>query len=254
MSKNECEEMNVKLVICYDGTCYLGWQKTKMGSSIEGTLQKALQTILQEEITLQAASRTDARVHAKKQTVQFYTKKSFSLSDLAYRLNQILPKEIAVLEAMERDQTFHPTLECKRKVYHYAVCFGKVQMPHNRHYSWHFPYVLDIQLMQRAAELFIGSHDFSTFCNNKKNASYKDRLCHIFRVDIVSLPQDRLQIEIEGDRFLYKMARNIAGTLVYVGCGKIDLEEVTEVMKSGLRARAGMTAPAHGLTLFDQIF
>lgn len=247
--------MNIKLVIAYDGTDFLGWQKTDAGKSIEETLQKAIQTILQEKVCLQAASRTDAGVHARGQVVNFVSgKKELNLSKFHYSLNSLLPKTVSVLKVEEEKDHFHPTLDSKAKVYHYELCLGNIQLPHHRLYSWHIPYTIDLGLMKQSAEIFIGEKDFSAFCNVKKNEPYKDKVRFLKRIAFVNMPRERLRIEIEGAQFLYKMVRNIVGTIVYVGLKKIRVEDLPEILMSGDRTQAGVTAPAHGLTLFEVVY
>jgi tRNA pseudouridine38-40 synthase len=242
---------NIKLTIAYDGTDFFGWQKTCMGPSIEESLQKALEQILQEETALQAASRTDAGVHADGQVVNFLTAKpQLDLGKLTHSLNCLLPKSIAVLEALPAPPAFHPTLNCTGKEYHYQVCLGKAQLPRHRLYSWHCPFPLDLLLMQRAAKLFVGKHDFEGFCNQKNQTHYQDYVREVQRVELIQLPENRLRFEVEGNHFLYKMVRNIVGTLIYVGCGKLSIESIGEVLEGGNRTEAGVTAPAHGLSLF----
>jgi len=247
-------KLNVKMIIAYDGTCYLGWQKTRMGMSIEEVLQECLEKILQEKISLQAASRTDAGVHAEGQVVNFFTTKKISNERLKLSLNSLLPKDIAILHVENASADFHPTLDCIGKEYHYHLCFGSVQYPRHRFYSWHFPQELNADNMRQAAASLIGEHDFSAFCNFKKNAAYSNYIRQIQDIEILELPQKRLCIKIRGNHFLYKMARNIAGTLVYVGCGKLSLEDLPEILGSKKRTLAGMTAPAHGLALHKVLF
>src|SRR5580700_7699841 len=143
---------NIKLVIAYTGSSFFGWQKTKMGPSVEGILEKALLQILQHEVKIQAASRTDAGVHAEGQAAHFMTSKPCCLSSLQYALNAILPKEIAVISVEKMPQDFHPTLSCLQKEYAYQLCYGRVQMPFFRQTSWHFPYCIHMELMQQAAK------------------------------------------------------------------------------------------------------
>lgn len=241
---------NIKLTVAYDGTAYLGWQKTAMGASIEAALQSVLERILQEEVVLQAASRTDAGVHATGQIVNFYTtKQPLSLDKLKIGLNCLLPKDIAVLDAVLMPIEFHPTLDCTSKEYHYDLCYGAAQLPQYRLYSWHYPHALDIAAMESAASLLCGEHDFESFCNFKKNHTYSDYIRKIHAIDITSLPGQRLKIAIHGNNFLYKMARNLVGTLAYVGRGKIELSEITLILAGKSRPLAGMTAPALGLSL-----
>jgi len=149
---------------------------------------------------------------------------------------------------------FHPTLSCRKKEYAYSLCYGTVQMPFFRHTSWHFPYLLDLENMQRAASHLIGTHDFSSFCNER---SLWDRspFCTLEKIEIRNCPEkERLCMVVTGDHFLFRMVRNIAGTLAYVGCGKIDSDQIPTILASRDRTQAGMTAPAHGLTLKHVVY
>jgi tRNA pseudouridine38-40 synthase len=242
---------NIKLTVAYDGGAYLGWQKTPMGPSIEETLQTVLEQILQHPTPLQAASRTDAGVHALGQVVNFLSsKESIDLHRLQISLNSLLPKDIAVLDIEKVPPAFHPTLDCSGKEYHYNVCFGTAQLPHHRFYSWHYPYSLNLSSMQEAASFLIGTHDFSTFCNVKKNEKYDNHVREVKRLDITQTEEKRLRFQIEGNHFLYKMVRNLVGTLVYVGRGKLPIHSISSLLNSHDRKEAGVTAPAHGLFLF----
>lgn len=242
--------INIRLKVAYDGTQYLGWQKTQMGPSVEEALERTLSQILQEDIVLQAASRTDAGVHAKGQIVNFISKKeTLPLQRLLISLNCLLPKDIAILNIEQADDSFHPTLDCRNKEYHYSVCYGTAQLPHHRFYSWHYPHPLNLLAMQQAAEQIVGQRDFSAFCNFKKNSAYDHYVRHVQEINIAELPNSQLQFQIRGNNFLYKMVRNIVGTLVYVGCGKIDAKSIPAILLSKDRTQAGVTAPAHGLCL-----
>ena len=203
--------INIKLTVAYDGGNYLGWQKTTMGPSIEETLQQVLEKILQEQIILQAASRTDAGVHAKGQIVNFLTQKNPSLKRLKISLNCLLPKDIAVMDVEMADIDFHPTLDCRSKEYHYSVCYGTAQLPQHRFYSWHYPHALDISAMRAAALLLTGEHDYAAFCNFKKNHAYAHYVRQVELIDIIELPEELLCIRVRGNNFLYKMVRNLVG-------------------------------------------
>lgn len=241
---------NIRFTIAYEGTNYLGWQRTNMGPSIETTLQAALEKVLQEPIILQAASRTDAGVHAKGQVVNFFTTKdNVVLEKLQFSLNCLLPKDIVILEAEFVADQFHPTLDNTGKEYHYNIYFDEVQYPHLRWTTWHYFHELDVGLMREAASILVGTHDFATFCNYKMNTEYDHYIRTITRLDIIELPDKNIRIEIAGNNFLYKMVRNIVGTLVYVGCKKIELGKLKDILESCDRTRAGITAPAHGLCL-----
>lgn len=241
---------NVKLVIAYDGTNYFGWQKTNAGPSIENELQKVIEQITGEKISLQAASRTDAGVHAEGQVVNFFTsKENLNLSAFTFSMNRLLPKDIIVLHAAYMPQLFHPTLSCLGKEYRYFLCISSVQHPRHRLYSWHVPQKINLSLIKEATSLFIGKHDFATFCNAKTKDSYVDTIREITAFECVQLPENRLCFCIKGNHFLYKMVRNLIGTVVYVGRGKIPIETLPSILLSRHRPLAGVTAPAHGLFL-----
>lgn len=238
---------NICLILAYDGAAYKGWQKTSMGPSVEETLQHVLEKILQQKVVLQAASRTDAGVHAEGQVVNFFSEKKLPLK-FQLSLNQLLPKDIKVIRIKEMSASFHPTLDAIGKEYHYWISHGPYQLPFHRHTSWHFPYPFDIQLIHQAIPYFIGEKDFSALCNVKKNDKETNFVRRVDRIGVEE-QDSRLKFTVSGNRFLYKMVRNIVGTLMYVGCGKIALEDVPLILEGKERTAAGMTAPAHGLTL-----
>lgn len=243
--------MNIKLIIAYDGTSYLGWQEVGDGPTIEETLRQVLEMIYQEKIVLQAASRTDKGVHAEGQVVNFFTQKEKDLKRLKRSLNQLLPPTIQIKDISIAPETFHPTLEAIGKEYHYHLSLGPVQSPFQRHYSWHLPAPLNIPLMKQAAASFIGTHNFAAFCN-ACDPYPKDTIRTLNRISLVQ-EGENLRIEVEGNSFLYKMVRNLVGTLVYIGNGKLSIEEGRKLIDQKDRTLAGMTAPAHGLIL-NQVF
>jgi tRNA pseudouridine38-40 synthase len=246
---------NIKMELAYDGTAYLGWQKTKTGASIEGCLQEVLEKILQERVALQAASRTDAGVHAVAQIVNFQSaQESLDLNKLQHSLNCLLPRDIVVRKIDFAKTTFHPTTDSIGKEYHYTLCYDPIQLPQERLYAWHYPYILDVVQMKKAATLLLGCHDFAAFCNFKKDSSYKHYIRTLTKVNIIEMKGKMLRFEIGGDHFLYKMVRNIVGTLAYVGRGKLGLEEIPRILASQDRTKAGVTAPAHGLYLYKVFY
>lgn len=227
-----------KAILAYDGTHYFGWQKTISGPSIQQEIEKAIFQITQESVLPEAASRTDRGVHAKGQVVQFAIAKEIEPSRLLKALNAHLPHDIRILELGY--QQFHPTLDAISKEYHYQICCEPVQDPTLRLYSWHFHHELNRQAMDLAAKNLIGTHDFSAFANEEE----KDPIC---TVESIEFKGDHFVIK--GNRFLYKMVRNLVGTLVYVGCGKIPTCQLPTILASRDRKLAGVTAPAHGLYL-----
>lgn len=241
--------MNVVLEISYDGTNYFGWQTADSFPTIEQTLEAVLQQILQHPITLQAASRTDRGVHADGQIANFFTSKPIDFSRLYISLNQMLPPDIRVLRVNQAENThFHPALDAQSKEYHYRIANSSLLHPCRRMYYWHIHRPLSVDVMRRAALLLEGTHDFASLRNRRKNQHYTHTIRSIQKI-LIEKEAEELTIKIIGNSFLYKMARNIAGTLVWIGCGKIDLQELPEILIKKKRIFAGVTAPAHGLTL-----
>ncbi len=245
---------NIKLILAYDGREFLGWQKTPMGPSIEDALQCVLEQILQHPTPLQAASRTDAGVHATGQVINFFTSKlRVDLQRLKKSLNALLPKSLVVRAIEESPFSFHPTLDCVKKEYRYFICRGETQAPPHRFYSWHVPHPLDFSLVEQGASFLRGRHDFSAFCNTQKNAHYTNfvrEISKLERVD-VDIEANRFYFCIQGNHFLYKMVRNLVGTLIDVGRGKFPVDCLPTLLESGERSQGGVTAPAHGLFLHE---
>ncbi len=230
-----------KLILAYDGTRYFGWQKTITGPSIQEELQKAIARITGEHVLPEAASRTDRGVHAQGQVVQFALARPLEPQRLHRGLNAVLPSDIRILSL--EPHLFHPTLDALGKEYHYRLFLGPVPDPHTRLYAWHIPYPLDLAKMEQEAQQLLGTHDFTAFANEPE----KDPLCTLESIAFT----DSLTIQIRGNRFLYKMARNIAGALVYIGSDK--LTSLSDTLASRDRKKGGITAPAHGLHL-HQVF
>jgi tRNA pseudouridine38-40 synthase len=241
--------VNIKMTLAYDGRAYLGWQKTKEGPSIEESLQSVLEKILQQPISLQAASRTDAGVHAVGQVVNFQIA-SWPGERLRHSANCLLPAEIRLLHVEAAHEAFHPTLDVKEKEYHYWICNSPVQLPQHRFNSWHLHMPLDLNQMEKAAQLLRGRHDFAAFCNALKECDYENTMREITALTLTPYPEQRLRVAVRGPHFLYRMVRNLVGTLVEVGRGKITLDVLRSLLTSGDRTKAGLTAPPHGLTLF----
>ncbi|MBI5273102.1 MAG: tRNA pseudouridine(38-40) synthase TruA [Chlamydiia bacterium] len=235
-----------KITLSYDGTPYFGWQKTKSGPSVQELLEKAVSQVTQEPQLPDGASRTDRGVHAEGQVASLCLQKEWDEIRLQKGLNACLPDTIRIHRVERAPLDFHPTLQAKEKEYHYHLCLGPVQSPLHFLYSWHVQRPLDLTRMVSASNYFLGRHDFSAFAN----ADHPNPFCTINRIAISQLPEERLQIALCGDRFLYKMARTIVGTLVYVGCNKLPEEAIEKIFIEKDRTQAGVTAPPHGLSLF----
>ncbi|HSX11814.1 MAG TPA: tRNA pseudouridine(38-40) synthase TruA [Chlamydiales bacterium] len=231
-----------KAILAYDGTHYFGWQKTRSGPSIQEELQNALTRITGESPLPEAASRTDRGVHAMGQVIQFSLQKSIEPQKLLHSLNAVLPQDIRLLQLLPCQ--FHPTLDAIGKEYIYRLTLGPVQDPIQRLYAWQVHVPLNLPKMEAAAQELIGTHDFTAFANEEE----KDPICTLESISF----KDALEISIKGNRFLYKMVRNIVGALVYIGSGK--LASLTPILASRDRKQAAITAPAHGLHLHQVLY
>lgn len=249
----------LKIVVAYDGTAYLGWQDNgwrppaspHSSPFIEGVLRQALETLLQHPIRLEAASRTDAGVHADGQVVTFKAMgRRKELPAFLASLNALLPKDIRALSIAVAPENFNPALDACGKEYHYRLFHGLVLPPHERWTAWHYPYPLDYEAMAAAADKLVGEHDFAAFCLNKKQSAYESTIRTLSELNVVSYGFERVLFRICGDNFLYKMARTIVGTLLGVGRKIISLDELERLLLHHDRTRAGVTAPPQGLTLF----
>lgn len=242
--------MNIKLIISYDGGDFFGWQKVLGKPTIEGALQTVLERLLQHPVQLQAASRTDRGVHATGQVVNFFTKQP--IDRLCFRMNRLLPPSIQVQSMEIMPDYFHPTLDSQGKIYTYTLQTTPVS-PLERHYVWHFPYAIDLEKMQQAANKLVGTHNFLGFTNVSPSMP-ENKVRTISSIVIKQQKSMRYTFTINGKDFLYKMVRNICGTLAYIGRGKLPIEIIDELLTLGDRTRAGITAPAHGLILTQVLY
>ncbi len=245
---------NIIITHAYRGTNYYGWQKTKEGPSIEEELKKALETILQEEVTLNVASRTDRGVHAFAQIAGFMTTRdSVQIDKLLKSINALIPKDIRVNTMTEQPLSFHPTMDAIAKEYHYLLCTHPVQLPFDKNFSWHFPHKINLRVFEEAKNAFIGTHDFKALAN-RRAPPHQHTTCTITSIKVEELDRGRYCIKLRGNRFLYKMARNIVGTLLYAGIEKIPSYDLPTILNQKKRSFAGVTAPAHGLHLWKVFY
>lgn len=233
-------------IIAYEGTSYFGWQKTSIGPSIQECLSQSIAKISTDYSMPEAASRTDRGVHAEGQTIAFEANTKLEPPFLQKALNAHLPKDIRICSLSETSSHFHPTLDAKRKEYRYRISFAEVADPMERHFFWSFPYPLNFKEMEKASQHLIGTKDFSALGNGK----IENPICTLEKIEFISLPDSKLEISIIGNRFLYKMARNIAGLLLFVGRGKREANSIPFILESKNRTLSAMTAPALGLTLY----
>ncbi|NWF52527.1 MAG: tRNA pseudouridine(38-40) synthase TruA [Nitrospirae bacterium] len=247
----------IKLLLEYDGTEYHGWQIQKNGLTIQGIIEDRLKKITGAKTKLIAASRTDAGAHALGQVVTFFTESCLDNEKIKKAINALLPKDIRVIDASEVNSTFHPRFDAKKKTYFYIISNQREISAFLYRYSWLVPHPLKIVYIRKASKVLIGKHDFSSFKGSGSNT--KNNIREIFSISIkkleeiefmsVSIKGNFIKISIEADGFLRHMARNIVGTLVEIGKGRISVLDMEKILKSCDRRLAGPTAPANGLFL-----
>ena len=239
---------NIKLTIEYDGKCYNGWQKQPNKLNIQGEIERAIYNITKEEVDLIGSGRTDAGVHALGQVANFKTNSQISIEKLPLAINSQLKNSIVIKEAEEVNERFHSRYNAKRKTYRYIINNSKCGTAIYRNLEYSYPFKLDAEKMKQASKYFEGEHDFKAF--KSSGTSSKNSVRTIYKA-IVKQEGEKIIIELTGNGFLYNMVRIISGTLLDVGLGKIQPEEIPEMIESKDRQRAGRTLPAHGLYLVE---
>jgi len=248
---------NIKLTIEYDGTDHAGWQAQNINESrtadrksktrsIQETIEGALYKILQEKVRVVSSGRTDSGVHAQAQVANFKSATRLPCQSILKALNSSLPAEISVTGAEDVKPGFHARFSAKSKLYRYTILNRQARSPFARLYAYHVPYKLDVSAMKKAAKSFVGKKDFKSF-----QAKDKINRPSVRTIKNISVRKsgDFICIDVEANGFLYKMVRNIAGTLIEVGRGEISPNEVKSIIKSADRKGSGPTAKAKGLSL-----
>ncbi|MCI9306882.1 MAG: tRNA pseudouridine(38-40) synthase TruA [Lachnospiraceae bacterium] len=243
---------NIKLLIQYDGTRYNGWQSQEhTEQTIQGKLTKVLERMLGEEIDLQGSGRTDAGVHAAGQTANFRTRSEVSCEEILDYVNRYLPEDIAVSEVTEADLRFHSRLHACRKTYVYRIWNSAIPNVFERKYMYQVKEPLYVEQMRQAADLLEGTHDFRAFCANGRTKKSTVRTLEQIKIE---RRERELSLHFTGNGFLYHMVRILTGTLLEVGMGKRDPEEMTHILASLDRKEAGPMAPAQGLCLWNVVY
>ncbi|MBC5661874.1 tRNA pseudouridine(38-40) synthase TruA [Clostridium sp. OM05-9] len=238
----------VKLIVAYDGTNYHGWQVQDNGITIEEVLNRTISELVQEDIKVIGASRTDAGVHACGNVAVFDTESRIPGDKFSFALNQRLPEDIRIQESCEVDADFHPRYADTVKTYEYNILNRRFELPSKRLYASFCYYPMDIERMNQAAAYLVGEHDFKSFCS--AGAQVQTTVRTIYAVNVTK-EDDMVHIRITGNGFLYNMVRIIAGTLMQVGTGLMEPEQVKGILEARDRSKAGPTAVAKGLTLVE---
>lgn len=239
---------NIKLIIEYDGKGFNGWQKQPDKLNIQGEIERAISEITSEEIELIASGRTDAGVHALGQVANFKIESNIPIDKFAIAINSKLKKSIVIKSAEEVSLDFHARYNCMGKKYRYIIDNSKYGSAIYRDLVCHIPVKLDIEKMKKAIKFFEGEHDFKGF--KATGGNNKSTIRRIDKADIYE-ENERIIIELVGNGFLYNMVRIISGTLVEVGLGNIEPEEIPNIIESKKRENAGKTLKPSGLYLVE---
>lgn len=240
---------NLKVFITYNGADYHGYQRQDNANTVQETVEKAIGKLLKiPPPVIYGCSRTDTGVHARRFCFNVHIDSNIPCVGFVRGMNTILPSNIAVLSCEDVDDTFHARFCTKAKEYVYLINNKQSRDVFLQNLAYHYPYSLDIDKMNEAAKLFIGTHDFAAFCRAEGKKRVNTTVRTIYALS-VSLNDGVCEIKIRGDGFLYNMVRIVAGTLIYVSEGRRTLEDVEKALKTGERDLAGVTLPPEGLYL-----
>jgi tRNA pseudouridine38-40 synthase len=255
---------NLRIELASDGTDFSGWQRQPVLPTIQGCLEAALEKILGERVQVCGSGRTDAGVHALAQVANLRTASVIPCGNLVKALNDVLPESVRIFRAQEASEDFHARYAVRSKTYRYRILQTPVCSPFLGRFVWHYPYKLDRRAMAAAARLVEGEHDFTSFAGSKGGEEDKSprrsvrgtakellsNVRRIFSSRVVWRPRlSLLSYEVCGSGFLYHMVRNLVGTLVEIGRGKIEPADMARILAARDRHLAGPTAPAKGLCL-----
>ena len=237
---------NLKSILAYDGAGFHGWQIQPGKRTVQETVETALESILQHSVRVTASGRTDAGVHALGQVIHFFTPVNIPEKGLLKAMNSVFPSDITALDVKEVGPSFHARYMAKSKSYIYIINTGEVFSPFLSRYALHLPGRLDVDAMRLAAKMLEGEHDFRSFMAAGSNA--KTTMRKIMAAEVTS-KSDQIFFFFQGSGFLRHMVRNIVGTLILVGQGKIVPYEILRILSCRDRSSAGPTAPPQGLYL-----
>lgn len=250
--------MKILITIAYDGTNYCGWQRQNNQVTVQEEVEKGIKKLFGRAIEVIGASRTDSKVHALGQRATFNVSTTIPLSNIPLALNNNLPNDIRITKAEEVKDTFHPQYNAINKTYSYKIYNSNIINPMYNNYAWLVKQKLNTSNMQKAAHFLLGKHNFLSFCATGSSAKTFEREIYDITINNREVTQNKfsqcnnmpiIEIFVTGNGFLYNMVRIIVGTLVYVGCGKLSVDDIKSILLSQDRTKAGITAPAMGLVL-----
>lgn len=247
---------NIKLTLSYDGTSYFGFQSQPGGNTIQDKLEEAIAALTGEQVKIIGSGRTDAGVHARRQTLNFVTQSAVPIERWCLALNSRLPADIIVLHANEVPLSFHARRDATSKTYCYKIRYGRFRDVFLRQYEYHHYGRLDLAAMEEALQCLVGSHDFTSFCSVRSEKPSHVRTIYEARLEFhpdaeMDATGGSIHIYLIGNGFLYNMVRIVVGTLLQIGEGKKTKEQMKTILEGKQRSLAGPTAMAHGLTLWD---
>ncbi len=235
---------NIKLILEYDGAEFAGWQRQTGEKTIQGELEKALSILLQEDISVTGAGRTDSGVHASSQVANFRCDSIMEISKMKKGIQALISDTISVLDADEVSPDFHSRYDAKTRLYSYYINTNYSAI--RRNYSWYVKYKLDFEILNTCAAKILGTHDFSGFC--KLNSNVKHHLCNVIKSQW-SVNQQLIRYDIEANRFLHGMVRSLVGSMIDVSRGYYSIGDFEVVLNEQNRDFAGQSAPPQGLFL-----
>lgn len=237
------------MTVSYDGTNYSGFQSQQNAKTVQDEIEKVLRRMHKgNEVKIFASGRTDASVHAKGQVFHFDSPLDIAISRWDWAIQSQLPRDISIINVVEVAQEFHARYDVVSKEYRYYIQTDRVIDVFRRNYSFHYPFPLNVEKMKVAAKYLEGTHDFTSFCSTKTAHTNKVRTIYLIEINERN---KELEVRFVGNGFLYNMVRIIIGTLLDVGRGKRDHEDILPILESKNRQRAGKTAPGHGLFLWE---
>ena len=238
--------MKLAGLVEYEGTGFAGWAAQPERRTVEGVLSEALSTVLRQPVKMSAAGRTDAGVHASGQVVSFRAQTELRPALISYKTTAVLPRDVALRRCVAVRDDFDARRDARSRTYEYRLLNDEIRSPLQRHHAGYAPQRLDLELLQEAARLVEGTHDFRAFTPQK---SYHVRFERIVTRSRWSRHDDLLRYRISADSFLYGMVRTLVGTMLEVAGGKRDLTEFDRLLSGGKRSEAGPAVTSRGLTL-----
>ena len=241
---------NFKVIMSYDGAQYHGFQRQENALAIQQIIEETLSKIINDNVIIYGCSRTDTGVHANEYCFNFHHNNSITCNGVIRSLNSLLPDDMSIKNCEEVDDKFHARYDCKGKEYIYLIYNSSIKDPFLKNRAYLYQKHIDEELLNQAAQYFVGTHDFKSFCSSGSSSINTVRTINSINI---AREDDKIILKISGDGFLYNMVRIIVGTLLFVNEGKFKAKDVKSIIDSKQRKKAGKTAPACGLYL-NKIF